>query len=413
MALKTLALLAFLLALAGCGPRKTQADTFQATPAPPAPPVELGAAGGTIASRANELAFDLLGRLEGDPLISPIGIFLALHMASTGAEGQTRREFERVLRTEGTPEPDLVASASRWLGSLRSTDPKVTLDVANGIFVRRGVTFEAGFLQGLQTNYQGEARSLDFARPEAVDEVNRWVSDQTRGRIRRLFDRFDPLTVLVLVNAVSFKGEWAKAFDPEQTVPQPFRSPSGSRDVPMMWQRDVDAECGEWQGARAIRLPFGAGRYAMVFVLPPEGAELGEWVASLDAGRWSDLRAGLKKQSATIGLPRFRARYRADLNSALKELGLRQAFEPGQADFRRARRQNDLFVQKVVHEAFLEVDEKGAEAAAATGVQIGVTSARDNFRFVADRPFFAAIEDVPTGALLFAGLVRDPETVAR
>jgi serpin B len=216
---------------------------------------------------------------------------------------------------------------------------------------------------------------------------------------------------MFLINAVYFKGQWQKKFDPAKTQLQPFHLADGkTKQTPMM------AQSGNYphfkgENFQAVSLPYGQGGAAMYLFLPNEGVSLNSFLGGLTFQNWQQWMNSFRNAPGDVKLPRFKMEYSRDLNNPLKALGMEVAFTQGKADFSGIREQKDLFISQVKHKAVLEVNEEGSEAAAATSVGMSTTSMRrepERFNFIADRPFLLAIRDQQTGAILFLGAVFEP-----
>lgn len=348
--------------------------------------------------------------------ISPASIALALAMTYNGADGQTRAAMARVLGLEGLS-PDEVNRASADLRvALANPDPKVELTIANSLWVKKGLALAPLFVQRNKDYYGAQVTSLPFDS-RAPAAINRWVSQNTKGKIDRIVDQIDPQTVLYLINAIYLQATWTRPFDRAATAPASFTLPGGQlKSVAMMAQQGryhyVRALYGDRsQGFQAVRLPYGKGRVALYIVLPDAGSSLADWCSALNERSWQELVGELKEREGTVRLPRFKAEYSAQLNQALAGLGMGVAFDPQRADFPGITAGSDrVWIDQVRHRALLEVNEEGTAAAGATEVRIAASAmAEPPFEMVIDRPFFLAIRDDQTGALLFVGAVAEPQ----
>jgi serine protease inhibitor len=369
---------------------------------------------GAHVDRMNEFAFRLLDELAEDGqnlFVSPLSVWTALSMTLNGAAGETERAMAEALGTPPEDLPQLNAFNRDLLAVVRGIDPKVRVDVANSIWARQGVDFEADFLGRNRDAYAAEIRTLDFAAPDAPKTINSWVSEKTNARIPEIVERIDPDTVMYLINAVYFHGKWSAPFDKQSTRDMNFQREDGGRSrVPMM-HRTGEYGFAESEGTQLLSMPYGDGRFRMIAVLPPEGTPVRKLAAELDAKRWKELTGRMSVRQVQVAFPRFRMEYEEVLNDALMALGMGVAFAPGAADFTRMRSAPPpLYISQVRHKSFVEVDEEGTEAAAVTSVEMRVTSAEpaEPPRFIADRPFLFAIVDGETGAILFLGTVADP-----
>lgn len=417
-------------------PAETAGPGKGAPPAPEAEPApsrereaseEMTAMPAAVIAAHNRLGLLLFQQLlaepvggDGNVVLSPVSVALALGMAWNGAAGETEAAMAEALQLQpllqrGLKRDDVHGANATLLDELLAGagGEAVRLTIANAVWHRREVALSQEFLQQSKRLYRAVAEGLDFEAPESVRRINGWVSDATGGLVPAVVDALDPDQVMLLINAVYFKGAWSTPFDPRQTRERPFHLPSGETKLAPMMQRDGRIDYYE-NGFQAVRLPYGGERWAMYFFLPPKGTDLGTLAQDLTLDTLNEAFAGFAPAEGLVILPRLNVSYKAKLNDALEALGMGIAFRGGQADFSRmaaesARGQRNLYLGDVVHQSVLKVDEEGTEAAAVTSVEVRVTSAPAyQFRFQADRPFLFVIRDDATGALLFLGAVLDP-----
>ncbi len=363
-------------------------------------------------------AFDLFHALrEQAPaeniFISPASVSLALAMTYNGAAGETAEAMGKVLQIQEMSLEEINSAFYDLRTILQNPDPKVKLAIANSLWARQGVDFYQEFLQRNRDFFDAEVEALDFDLPEAAGTINRWVEKQTGGKIKDLIEPpIDPLTVLFLINAIYLKAEWSKSFDPAQTRDIPFYLVDGSsKQHPVMFQE------GEFQyldgdGFQAVNIPYGKnGRIGMYIFLPDPDQSLENFYRQLDSSTWNSWMDSFQQTEGTVGLPRFKFEYESSLNDVLKSLGMEIAFDDTAADFSAMRPVPPrLYIAEVKHKTFVEVNEKGTEAAAATSVEMRLESAPlDQFSMTADRPFFFSIVDQKTSSILFMGSVVDPQ----
>ena len=383
-------------------------------PADWGPPAALGAEDlHAVAEANNAFALDLYGQLkgtEGNLFFSPYSVTSALAMTYAGARGQTDAEMAQVLHFS-LPQERLHPACAQLKQSIEA-DQSVAgceLSVANALWAQQGLHVLDDFRQLTRTHYGAGLRELDFrtATEQARQTINRWVEQQTRDKIRDLLKRGDvaPDTMLVLTNAIYFKGLWQSQFDKTQTREAPFAVEPGQQvQVPMMSQKG-EFGLGHGDGLQLLELPYVGDELTMVILLPraQDGlAALEESLNTANLGKWLGT---LREREIVVSLPRFELTVRFDLTDVLRAMGMSTAFT-GRADFSGITGARDLLIDKVVHKAFVSVDEEGTEAAAATGVVMRKTSLPPTFR--ADHPFLFLIRHQPTGAILFVGRVIDP-----
>jgi serpin B len=367
-----------------------------------------------MATSTTEFGYDLFGKLRekaGNLFFSPLSIETALAMTSGGARGETLAEMSKVLHLPA----DSQAAIGGLLQSLRAgPQAKYDLAIANALWMQQGLAFRPEFLAETQKNYEAAMRVVDFRQTEkARQTINRWVAEQTKDKIKELFAP-GSLTAdgsLVLTNAIYFKGKWATPFDKKATQDEPFHV-SGDKTIqaPLM-RRSGRFRYVSGDGVQAVEMPYAGDRITMLVVLPAAPDGLPALEKSLTADRFSGWVDRLAYKPGQVLLPRFKATDEFDLSQTLQEMGMKQAFT-GSADFS-GMCAEPIMISKVVHKAFVETNEEGSEAAAATGVAMVKASAplpQEPFVFRADRPFLFVIRDTTTGTPLFVGRIVNPNS---
>lgn len=351
-------------------------------------------------------------------ILSPTSLELALGMTGNGAAGETRTAMMATLGVAAMTRDDFNAANAQLLALLNNPDARVQLSIADALWGRQGVAFHPDFLRRARDGFAARVDTLDFASPEAAGTINRWVGEQTRGKIPELFAPRDVRDALmVLVNALYFKGLWTAPFDTAQTRDGAFTGGDGKTKTLPMMRRAAKFPYLETETFQAVGLPYGDKYVSMYLFLPRAGTSLAELTAALTPAKWAAWMAQFSAREGTVVLPRFKADYTAQeaLKTALAALGMGAAFDPARADFADllapgAQVEGRIYLSTVVHKTVLEVNEEGTEAAAATGAGVGVTAVpAAPFTLTVDRPFFFAIRDNPTGAILFLGTVSDPK----
>jgi serine protease inhibitor len=250
-------------------------------------------------------------------------------------------------------------------------------------------------------------RGLDFANPASLETINAWVKAGTNEKIPTIIDEIPPDAVMYLINAMYFKGSWRDRFDPAQTRDDQFTTAAGTPvPVSMMHHEGGVAYYADAE-LEAVDLPYGNSAFTMTVLLPREGRSAEDLAAALTPDRWNAVTSGMNGAEGDVYLPRFRVTFKQLLNDQLQALGMRAAF--GDADFTpMSPRGRELFVSKVLQKTFVDVNEEGTEAAAATAVEVTVTSAPTRVTFRADRPFLFAIRERFSGTILFVGKLVEP-----
>jgi len=405
-----LALAAILaLAPASCADVMGPPERLDALPRP------LSVAEQEVITSANDFSFRLLRRVVEDDdetanvILSPFSVSMALGMTLNGAGGTTFDSMRSALGVADLDQERINSAYHDLTALLLGLDSRTETRIANSLWARRGFPFEASFFQTVRQVFGAHAEELDFAAPEARGIINGWVRDNTGGRIDDIVQEITPDDILFLVNAVYFKGQWTQRFDPAETRPAPFHLPGISEpvEVPTMsGTLDVGTFRDLASGVAGGELPYGAQAFTMVVVMPPPGTSVDDLVASLDASIWDSWMQRIRYAEAPVLLPKLEVAYETRLNEPLARMGMRLAFDPDHADFSRISPVSGVYLSRVRHKTFLQVDEEGTEAAAATSVGVGVTSVPAGL--VVDRPFVLAIRERLSGTILFLGVVRDP-----
>ncbi len=368
-----------------------------------------------------EFVFDLYHRLaepDENTFISPVSIYLALALVYNSAEVETREEIAELLQVADMDLEEFNRKCLAFRNSLEGEGDGIEVSIADSVWLEEGFSVHDPYLDTLKNYHRAEARTEDFADPETTAMINQWVSDKTEGMIDGIFEDNQPVPAqyFVLINAIYFMGAWTEDFDPEETEDKDFTLHDGSTvEVPIMHRQSeeiTDYKYLSEEGFEAVRIPYGGietpgqeTRMAM-YVFVPDNS-LGAFYDQLDACSWDEWMHSFTSRDGTVGLPRFEMRFKKALNEILIDMGMERAFDD-RADFTGMSPQGEqLLLDQVLHEAVIEVDEKGTEAAAVTAA-LGLGDAPEPFEVIADRPFFFVIRDDHSESILFAGAVTDP-----
>lgn len=364
---------------------------------------------------ANDFAFKLYDQLkttEGNLFFSPASIEAALAMTREGAAGNTLRQMDAVFSFDSYVAKD-------WQPLENSGDmfpmvgTHVTLESANAIWVEQRFPILGTFQKAVTEKHGAQIRAADFSGQPDVErlKVNKWVEERTRNKIKNLLPdgSVNAMTRLLLVNAIYFKGDWLHAFDPEQTTDAPFWiSLKESVAVPMMALKEKRFAYGENDCFQTLELPYEGEEVSMLLILPKARDGLAHIEECFAPGKLKACTDGMRKLEVNVMLPRFQVESTfAALKRTLAALGMTDAFNAQLADFSGISPER-LFISDVVHKAFVEVNEEGTEAAAATGIIIRTTSMPAPPKvFRADRPFLFLIRENTSGNILFMGRICD------
>jgi serine protease inhibitor len=369
-----------------------------------------------LSAAYNDFGFRLLAELEKNEssrniFFSPPSLAMTLALAAHGADGPTREAMNRVLGISRMSREESADANRSLVGYLNLPSGEATLNMANSVWCRSGVTLEQEFIDSAWTSWRAKAASIDFDQPSAVKEINAWVSSQTRGAIPRMMNGpIDRDVGMILANAIYFRGPWEHRFDTNRTRNLPFRLREGDPiDHPTMFLENTRLQYFNPGGFQAVGLPYSRGPISMYVFLPSSKSSITNFMRAVNRNNWSSWMLGFQSTRGTLGLPRFRADYDRTLNNSLAALGMGIAFTP-KADFSRMSREPH-WIGQVVHKALVEVNEEGTTAAAATTelmARVGIEPRRDPFEMIVDRPFFFAIVDSRNGLVLFLGKIVNP-----
>jgi serpin B len=354
----------------------------------------------------NTFATDLYRNLpaDGNLICSPLSAFGAMAMTSEGARGKTAEETSM-----------FGGGGWRMFADLESPSEDFQLHIANAIWAQTGFDIRPEFRDLLAKEYGSACLNLDFSdSASASGRINAWVSDQTSGKIRDLFspESLPQRTVLVLTNAIYFRADWESPFSSNRSALGDFHIPNQTDPA----QRMMMHEHGSFPIVRgddfdALELPYKVGKIGMLIVLPKSNDRLKALESKFSGDFLNRVVAGLQQQFVQVSIPKFTMSWQTSLKSELESMGIHRAFDPNEADFSRISEGGRLYISDVVQKAYISVDEKGTEAAAATGVVMQPTAVpMPQAVFIADHPFLFIIRDRENGAILFVGRVDDPGT---
>jgi len=372
-----------------------------------------------VIDSANTFAFDLfqpiLADAKGDEniMISPFSITSALSMTLNGASHETFEAMKKTLRLDGKTLEQINDTYLKLMTEMVTVDERVVFEIANSVWVEKRLSVKQKFMDDVQNWYKAEARGIDVTDPDAVDIVNGWIEEKTHDRITDMLDYLDPDLAMLLINAVYFNGKWRYQFDKTDTKEEPFYvTPTSSKTVPMMHQEE-NLKAAKDNNLMIVDIPYGQGNYSMLIVLPDAGISASDAAEVLTSTQWNKWMSLLENNThiVELSMPSFKYNYKRLLNEDLKGLGMGIAFSDW-ADFGNIS-DSQLQISRVIHQSFIETNEEGTEAAAATIVEIRFTTAGPDpeptiWKIDLDRPFLFFIHETSTGTILFMGKVGDP-----
>lgn len=368
-----------------------------------------------IIAADNQFGFEIFQKVNvslGEPknaMISPMSISLALAMVYNGTEGETKKQMEDMLHKSGLTPDDINQSYKELVTALTSHDPKVELAISNAIFYRNSFSVKNDFITTNQNYYQAEVAGLDFTKTtETLNKVNGWVSTKTKGKIDKIIEKVNPEDIMYLLNAIYFNGEWKYRFDPKGTTDMPFtKEDKQVVQVPTMTIENPYNYYSH-QNFQMLEMPYGSGKYSMLIFLPASGKNTNHIISSLTAENVNDWLSKMTEQKKKVYMPKFEFKFDDSLVDELQALGMTDAFNDAKANLSGISDAAKLLISEVMHKSYIKVDERGTEAAAVTGITVGVTSIGPDNSFRVDHPFVFAIREKDTKAILFIGKVMNP-----
>ncbi|WP_439582187.1 serpin family protein [Dyadobacter bucti] len=369
-----------------------------------------------ISDGTTSFAFDFLHNLletqpaEDNLFVSPLSLHMALGMLLNGAENETSQEILKALKMEGVSIEDLNSAYKTLINDLPVADSKVSLGLANSAWYKSGFQVETDYQNVLKSSFNAEITGLPFD-DAGKDRINKWASDKTNGKIKKVLDKISPEHVMFLLNALYFKGDWSYQFDAKNTVDAQFQLENGTTKQVKMMNVKSDFKSASNTTYNAVSLPYANGQFNLTLVIPNGQNTVDKVLKEMTAEEWNTLQStGLRKAGINVGLPRFTLDYSADLNSTLDNMGIKKVFT-GAAELGKINKTADLYVDFIKQDAYLGIDEKGTEAAAVTTIGIGLTSVTpEPPRFICDRPFALIISENTSNTILFMGRIKNPES---
>lgn len=361
-----------------------------------------------------DFAIALFKQLNGEQpdeniFVSPFSISSALTMTLNGANAQTFDDMRNTLKINDLEMPAVNNSYKQLLEVLPALDPQTKLKLANSIWPKLDYPVLESFLDINTAYFNSEIIPVDFKDPAVIAKVNKWVEDNTDGLIKEALDQLPPDVVMLLINAIYFKGTWQTEFDPKNTYETEFQlAGGGTATVDMMHIQENNFPYFPTEMFQAIDLPYGDSIYSMSVFLPREGYTVNDVIDALTPDSWQQWLASFNSQPVELMLPKFKMEYDRKLKRDLSDMGMEVAFT-GFADFTKMIDGGGVMIDEVIHKAFIEVNEEGTEAAAVTVVIIVETSAGSVPVFKADHPFVFVIRDNKTNSILFMGKMMNPK----
>lgn len=360
-----------------------------------------------VSHGTNDFAFNLFRNIDGTPtensFISPLSVSIALGMVMNGASDETKQSILNTIDYSGFTAAEVNQAYHDLTELLLSMDRTVTLSIANSVWYNSDYNVKPDFASVIQQQYDGKIEGLNFKSGETIKTINKWVSDKTNQKITDILKQIYPQEVMYLINTIYFNGKWTFKFNKAKTHDAPFKTIDGiTKTVDMMMAPEATIGFFQNDVVQVIDIPYGNKQFNFTIVAP--FSDFNGVVSNLNAAQLTDWLSQSRNTQLTLEIPRFKMTWRQDLKQTLSDMGMKMADFPNLFDnFSR-----DLEITRVVHQTYLDVNEDGVEAAAATKVGIGVTSAPPPSRLTIDRPFLFMIREKHSGVILFMGKLVNP-----
>lgn len=387
-------------------------ETTETLPTDPVP-INLTANQVSLISSENSFALDIFKKViensdeSENVLISPLSISCALSMTLNGANGATRYSMLAALRTNGIT-PEIINNSWKDITKeILNVDKRVLISIANSVWIENNFAVKKPFVDILNQYYNAESKSFDILDPLVPTQINGWIESKTNGLIKNMIDQLDPSTVMLLINAIYFKGKWESQFNKDKTVQGTFYKPDGTTaQVPMMKQTS-EFKIYNGQGFTLAELPYGQGNFVMDVILPDNNNIINNILPLINDNSFKGWLDQMGERKTDLSFPRFKYGYKKKLNDILTDMGMGIAFST-HADFSNIS-DLSLYISLVLHQAFIDTNEEGTEAAAATVVIINASLAPIGpFVLNVDHSFLYLIRETTTNSILFMGRVVDP-----
>ncbi|MFP4458020.1 MAG: serpin family protein [Candidatus Zixiibacteriota bacterium] len=366
-----------------------------------------------IVEARNDFAFSLFGKLVQDNQIdnvifSPLSVHLALTMVLNGAEDETK---EQIAKTLGLNSKELISINkfnSSYLRNIQEQSDGTSYLMANSLWLGEDYGLSIEYAKMMNIFYNANVSNVDFGKADAKEKINDWISQNTAGIIEDMIEETNPADILYIINAIYFKSKWEKAFDTAETYQDIFYVDNRQEITVDMMNRKDNIWLYIDENLQAFHLDF-KGDFTITFIMPESSFD--DYCLNLEKDEYNRIKEKLHKKEAIIHMPRLDTKFKTPLNKTLESMGMKAAFDPAKADFGGIleNASSDIFIELVLHQAAIKLDEEGAEAAAATVVELAKSAAPTSIETIKlDKPFLFNIEEKRTGTVIFSGIIRNP-----
>ncbi|XP_055452610.1 LOW QUALITY PROTEIN: serpin I2 [Psammomys obesus] len=373
----------------------------------------------TVAQKNAEFSVDLYKAIclshKNNIIFSPLGTTVLLGMVQLGAKGKAQRQIRQTLRMPATSSGEEFSVLKSLFSAIAKKKQEFTFNLASALYLQEGFTVKETYLHGNKQFFQSATKLVDFLDAKSCAQtISTWVESKTDGKIKDMFseEEFGPLTRLVLVNAIYFKGDWKQKFRKEDTEMTDFSKKDRSTvKVPMMKAR-LRAKYGYFSESlmtcQVLELPYKADEFSLVIILPTKDMSIEEVEKQVTVNRIRRWFSELREQEVEVSLPRFKIEQKLDFKEALYSLNVTEMFSGG-CDLSGITDSSEVYVSKVMQKVFFEINEDGSEAATSTGMNIPAIMSLTQTQFLANHPFLFIMKHTQTESILFMGRVTDPD----
>lgn len=349
-------------------------------------------------------------------IFSPFGTILALGMIQLGAKGKAQQQIRQTLKFPETAKGEEFSVLKSFFSAISEKKQEFTFNLASALYIQEGFTVKEQYLHGNKEFFQSAIKLVDFQDAKACAEtISTWVESKTDGKIKGMFtgEEFGPLTRLVLVNAIYFKGDWEQKFIKENTQLMDFTKKDGATvNIPMM-KALLKTKYGYFSESsmnyQVLELPYKGSEFSLIIILPEEDVAIEEMDKLITPHQILKWFSEMEEEEVEISLPRFKVEQKLDFKEALNSLNITEIFSGG-CDLSGITDSSEVYVSQVMQQIFFEINEEGSEAATSTGMNIPVIMSLARNQFIADHPFLFIVKNNPTESILFMGRVTNPDT---
>ena len=373
-----------------------------------AQPIVLTKSQEAVMQQGNDFAFNLLRESSREfsgmnLFLSPMGVTIVSSMLANGAQGQTYNEIVEAIGLKNYSLDQVNDCYATLVTALYKADPKVSFSLANSIWVAKDLSLKKKFRTSMETTFDAESYSVDFGAAGTIKQVNDWCSKKTNGLIPKMFDQLSPLTRMLLIDALYFKGDWVYSFAEEKTYEGDFQTLAGAKAQTKFMTMSRDLDVYQDKDVSIVKLPYGNGAFLMEAIMP--NGDFAAFLSSLSLAQLQRWDQAVRTARAELHFPKFTAEFDTDegLVPVLQRLGMKRAFTEA-ADFSNMSDES-LYVSNFRQKTFIKLDEKGTEAAAVTVAEMrkNTSVGGGSLLLMFDRPFVYLIREKSTGAILFIG----------